>query len=373
MTRFLRLATLFAAVGCAAARPPKSPSRVGSRAPYDAPVAGAHAIRIAIDTRPAREILASLSKPRADHADAKLLEDLPAVRLTIEDSGRGAETFERDFVAAFDEDSRTAVFDFHGVRSTRERWAALLEALSAREGDLSRIAARRAAALLPAEPVVSAAVDVELTFGLAGLGDHLVGRSAGGRDMVVVDLARALGDSQGDTLDGQMSRLSRLIAGEAFRQAWAAYRQASPGWAATAGSLGDLAPLLVATAEAGPVSLFTIDENFFPTSVWLKEPMRRALDEFNRRADRFVESHGNLEQRAELLSEARRPEFRARIAGPAGAFMTDAIASTEGIEALRAALSRGPRGFFQAYDRASHGNRDLIPLAKSVRDRLGGP
>lgn len=357
--------------GCSAASSTRTPAApAGSRAPYDAPPAGPHVIAVAVDSRPAREILASLAKPRLDPADEKVLEDLPAIRMAIEDSGRPAETFEHDFAGAFDESSRTAVFDFHSIRSARDRWNALLDGLSSRQGDLSRIAARRAAALLPAQPVVSASVDVAFTFGLSGLGDHLVGRGAGGRELVVVDLARALGDSEGETLDGQIARLSRLIAGEAFRQAWTAYRQASPGWSRTEGSLGDLAPLLSATAESGPIALYGFDENFFPTFVWLKEPMHRAIDEFNRWADRFAESKSNLEQRMELLSESRRPDFRARVAGPAGGYMTDAIVETAGIESLRAALSAGPRAFFLAYDRATQANRDLISMTHAVRDRL---
>ena len=348
-------------------------SPVGAKAPYDAPPAGAHTITIAVDSAPAREILASLSRPRIDASDVKVLEDMPVVRIAIQDSGRPAETFERDFAAAFEEGARPAVFDFQSVRAARERWKVLLDGLTSREGDLSRLSARRAAALLPSEPVVSVNVAVAFTFGLSGLGDHLVGRNAVGRDIVVVDLARALGDSGGDTVDAHIARLSRLIAGEAFRQAWAKYRQAAAGWTAPDPSLGDEAPLLVATAEGGPVSLYSLDENFFPTHVWLKEPMRHAIDEFNRRADRFAEARDNLERRMDLLAESRRPDFKARIAGPAGAFMTDGIVEVSGIEALRAALARGPRAFFQAYDRATQSNAELIPLAKSVRDRLGRP
>jgi hypothetical protein len=366
-------AAVSAAAGCAGSGSPKAAaaSPVGARAPYDAPAAGPHAIAITIDSAPAREILASLSRPRVDASDVKVLEAMPAVHIAIEDSGRPPDTFERDFAAAFEEGAaRASVFDFQSVRNARERWKTLLDGLASREADLSRLSVRRAAALLPAEPVVSATVDVAFTFGVSGLGDHLVGRTAAGRDVVVVDLARALGDSGGEPLDGNIARLSRLIAGEAFRQAWAKYRQASPGWRSADPSLGDVAPLLVATAEAGPVSLYSLDENFFPTYVWLKEPMRHAIDDFNRRADRFAEARDNLERRVELLAESRRPDFRGRVAGPAGAFMTDAIVEVSGIDALRSALARGPRAFFQAYDRATQSNGDLIPLAKSVRDRL---
>jgi hypothetical protein len=305
-------------------------------------------------------------------SDVKVLEDLPAVRLAVEDSGRAPEVFERDFAAAFEEQTRSAVFDFRSIRLARERWQQLATAVVARQDELVSLASRRAAALLPADRAVIARMRVFLSFGLAGLSDHLVlGRSAE-EELMIVDLARALGDAEGEPSESLVSRLARLIAGVVFRQAWDNYRAESPAWKGADASLGQLEPLLKAVAAAGPGALYAIDENFFPLSVWLKEPMRRALEDLNRRAGKLAEARENLEQRVELTAELRRPEFARRVAGPDGVFLADAVAQNAGTEGLRAALAQGPRAFFEAYERAAEANRDLVPLAKAIRDQLHG-
>ncbi len=343
---------------------------VSPRAPYDAPAAAAHAIEIQIDARAAREILESLSRPRFDPTDAKLLEDLPAVRLTIQDSTRGPDVFERDMAAAFDEKSRTAVFDFRTIRQERDRWGALLSGIVSREKDLVRLATLRASALLPGDRPVTARVRVYFSFGLSGLADHLVLADGQGQDTMVIDLARALGESQGEPLESQLSRLSRLIAGEGFRQAWIVYRRGNPAWAKGRGDTAPLDQFLLLVAEAAPAAVFGVDENFFPLSVWLKAPMKRALDDMNRHAERFAQARDSLEARVELTGELRRPEFGRQVAGPAGAFLADAVIQTSGLDVLRAALQKGPHGLFEAYEKACQSDKSLIPLARVVRERL---
>jgi hypothetical protein len=105
--------------------------------------------------------------------------------------------------------------------------------------------------------------------------------------------------------------------------------------------------------------------------VWLKEPMKASLDELNRVADRLVSTEGDLDSRMGIAAEINRPEFASRVAGPAGAFLADGMIQTLGLDAYRAALSGGPRAFFETYDRASQQKgRALIPLGKAIRDRL---
>ncbi len=361
---------LFLVCACASAPVAKPPAPT-LKAPYDAPAAAPHSIQISIDTRAAREILAFLSRPRFEPSDAKILQDLPAIGLAITDSGRSAEVFEHDLAAAFEESTRTAVFDFRTIRQGRERWQVLLEAIASRERDLVRLASERAAALLPSDRTVTVKLQGYVSFGVAGLADHLVIKASGGREVMILDLARALGDSEGEPLESRLSRLARLIAGEAYRKAWGVYRESSPNWKESRAELGPLEVFLRAVAEAGPVAIFTVDENFFPLSVWLKEPMKRSIQDLNRRAERLVESQENLEQRVELMAEIRRGDFGRRLAGPAGAFLADAIVQTSGLEALRASLERGPKAFFEAYDRATQSNRDLVPLSRAIRERLG--
>ncbi|MEP6768125.1 MAG: hypothetical protein ABJC61_05615 [Acidobacteriota bacterium] len=363
--------TLWGCASSSSAPASKAPPS-GPRAPYDAPAAAAHQVDITIRSRAAREILASLSRPKLEATDMKLLEDLPAVRFAIQDSNRGVEVFERDFAAAFDEKTRTAVFDFRSIRESKDRWQALLDAVEPREADLARMASTRAAALLPDDRPISARLDVFLSFGVAGLGDHIVLKGDNGREAMVLDLARALGDSEGEPLESRMSRIARVIAGEAFRQAWAVYRAQNPAWQHPDPQLGQLDVLLRAVAEAGPVAVYTVDENFFPLSTWLKEPMKRAIEDLNRRADRLAEAEGNLERRMELTGEIRRGDFSRRIAGQDGAYLVDSVIQHVGLAGLRQALQAGPRALFDAYDKAVQADKALVPLSKAIRDRLAG-
>jgi hypothetical protein len=366
---------LLLCAGCVArtATPPDKAIPSASRAPYESAPTATHTVEVEVDGRAAREILATLARPHYEPADAKRLEDLPAVRLTIRDSGRTAESFERDLAAAFVEESRPAVFDFGPIRKGRERWGVLLEAIAARERELVRMASDRARALLPADRALSLRMKVFLSFGLAGLADHLLVTTPEGQEVMIVDLARALGEAEEEPVPAQLERVARLIAGEAFRRAWSDYRRGHPSWSRSPAALGPVAPLIRIVAEAGPVAIFFVDENFFPLSVWLKEPMKRNLDELNRTAERLITAEGDLDQRVTLAAEIQRPEFSRRLAGPAGAFLADGIFQVSGIDALRAALAGGPRAFFEAYDRAAQQDRNLLPLSREIRDRLTSP
>ncbi len=209
-----------------------------------------------MDSRAAREILTALARPRFESADATALQSLPAVRIAIQDSARNAEIFERDLAAAFDEEAKAAVFDFRGVRAERERWEKLLETITSGEADLVRRAAESAATLLPDDRPISVQLQVLLSFGLAGLADHVLLPAAEGRYVMVVDLPRALGDSTSEPPENQRGRLARLIAGGAYRQAWSIYRESSPAWQKPEPQLGQIEPLLRAVAETGPWPCF---------------------------------------------------------------------------------------------------------------------
>jgi hypothetical protein len=370
MKRAALLLLAAAGVSCSSAPAGKTAPGAAAQSPYEAPPAAAHQIEIQIDPTAAREILGSLSRPKLEPSDVKILEEMPAVRLTIQDSTRGPEVFERDFAAAFAETSKSAVFDFWKIRQERDRWNALLTAVVSREKDLARMASQRAAALLPGDRPVSARVRVYLSFGISGLADHLVLADSRGEDTMVVDVSRALGDSQGEPLDSQISRLARLIAGEAFRRSWLIYRHESPAWARGRPDSAPIDQLLTLVSETGPVALFAVDENFFPLAVWLKTPMKRAIDDLNRSAERFAQAQENLEARVELQGELRRPSFARQVAAPAGAFLADAVVQSAGLDALRAGLQKGPKGLFEAYEKASQADKNLIPLAHTIRERI---
>ena len=357
----------------APAQPPAAPPRPGAaQAPYDSPPVGNSRITITIDMRAAREILALLGAAQFSSADAKQLETLPAVQLAITDSNRPPETFERDLAAAFDEQSRVAVFDFRRIREERSRWETLLAMISAREAELTKLASERARALIPPDQTLSVTLPFYLTFGLAGRADHVALPHVGGAAWgIVIDLSRALADTEASAPAEQIKHLSRLMATEAYQRTWAEYRASDPSWQTLDPGLGQLEPLLRIVAEAGPVALYNVDENFFPLSVWLKGPMKTSIDELNRVAEKLVSTEGDLDQRMTTAGEIRKPDFVSGVAGPAGAFLADGIIQALGVDAYRTALSQGPRAFFAAYDRAAdQQGKALIPLSKAIQDRL---
>ena len=161
----------------------------------------------------------------------------------------------------------------------------------------------------------------------------------------MIDLSRALADSEASragradqaplAADGHRGLPARL----------GGVPRGQPGVAeAATPSLGQLEPLLREVAEAGPVALYNVDENFFPLSVWLKGPMKTSIDELNRVADQLVSAEGELDQRdgrrrRDQEAGVRRPT----VAGPAGAFLADGIIQTLGVDAYRDGALAGVR------------------------------
>jgi hypothetical protein len=378
-TRFAAaaLASALAVLSCQSIPGPPVPPRAadapaGARNPFSVPPAANHQISVTIDLTAAQEIVNALSKGSFDPADLESIKELTAVRMAIQDAGRETGAFERDFEAAFAEEARPAVYDLRGVRESAAKWKTLLAALDARRGEIATVAAQRAAAILPAQPSVSARITVLASFGLAGMADTLV-ISGPGTATMVVDLSRSLGEFAQESDDTRIGRLTRLIAVEAFREAWSAYREASPAWRGSDPKLGAMEPLLRTVAENGPVALTTIDEAFFPLAVWLRDPGSRSIGEINRLAERLTEGEEDLQNRLELQSEVKKPDFGRRTAGPAGAFLADGILQASGIEGLRQALHDGPRAFFAAYSAAVQKDRTLIPLSSAIEKQVQGP
>ena len=363
-------AALHLVAGCTSAPPPSATTTPSGKGPFAASPAAAHAIRVTVDLRAAREILGSLSRPRFEPTDVKVLEDMLPIKLAIQDSGRPELIFQRDFAAAWDPESRTAVFDFASVRRERERWEVLLAAVESGRGELERESARRAAVLLPGDHVVSVNLAAYVTFGISGLADHLVVAAPDGTPVIVIDLARALGDIEPSASTNQVSRLVRVLSAEAFRQAWASYREGSAAWSRPLPRLGPVEPLVRAVGEAGPVGMFGLEESFFPLATWLKDPMQRSINDLSRMGERLIESEKDLEARVSLTAEVKRSDFMRRVAAPAGAYIADGILENFGIDALRAALASGPLALFTEYEHATKSNRDLPPLAKALADRI---
>ncbi len=361
------LALLVGAVASAA--PPAAPPDAGpafGNAPYEAEPAAPERIRVALDFSAAEQVLDALSQDKPKPGDASALRALSAVRDQIAESGKDPTDWDRDFASAFLEESRPSVFDLRSIRLEKDRWGVALAGLKADADAIARLAARRAAALLPTDAPVKLACSVELTFAMAGLEDHAVSREGDDRIRILVDLGHTVSTSTGDTREERSDAIARLIAGETFRAAWDRYRAVAPGWQ-KATTLGTLEPLARAVAVIAPVALYAFDRNFFPLARWLHDPMLHGIDALNHEATLLSDPKTELAQRAEILSSLRRPGLRGDPALGAAAFLADGIFQRLGRQELILALAAGPSGLFEAYARASGKGSNLPPLSDALR------
>ncbi len=347
---------------------PRDAGPAFGNAPYEAEPVQPERIRVAIDFSAAEQVLEALSQDKPKPGDASTLRALSAVRDQITESGKDPADWDRDFASAFLEESRPSVFDLRSIRLEKDRWRVALAGLKADGDAVARLAARRAAALLPTDVPVKLSCSVELTFAMAGLEDHAVSRDGDDRIRILVDLGHTVSTSTGDTREERSDALARLIAGEAFRAAWDTYRAAAPGWQ-KATPLGALEPLARAVAVGAPVALYAFDRNFFPLARWLHDPMLRGIDALNQEATLLSDPKTDLAQRAEVLASLRRPGLRGDPALGAAAFLADGIFQRLGRQELILALAAGPSGLFDAYARASGKGSNLPPLSDAFRKR----
>ena len=353
----------------AAAGAPRAPP---VPAPYDAPPAAAHSIEITIRTRAAREILASLARPRV-RRDGREAPRGPA-RRPIRHPGLGPR--------------RGGLRErlCRGVRREGARGRVRLPVHPRGQGPLAGAPRRRRTArggyrpprvdargaLLPGDRPVSARLDVYLSFGVAGLGDHIVLRGENGREAMVLDLARALGDSEGEPLDARTSRIARVIAGVAFRQAWAAYRDQKPRPGSTpirssgrarrpAARRRGRGPRLPLHGRRELLSALRLAEGTGEAGRRRLEPPGRPSRGGGKPRAPHGADHGDPPRG---LRAPRRRAGRAPI--------SSTRSSRTGLDALREALQEGPKAFFLAYERACDMDRSLPPLSRSIRDQLAG-
>ncbi len=367
MKRTLALLSLVLTAGILRAAPKTTGAAFGN-APYEAEPSAADKVRVKVDFTAVEQILDAISQAKPKPGDGPALRALPAVRDQITESGKDASDWDRDFANAFSEDSRPSSFDLRSIRLDRDRWRVALAGLHADGDKISRLAARRAAALLPGDVPVELDADVELTFAMAGLEDHAVANTGENRIRILIDVGHTVSTSTGDSPAERSDALARLIAGETFRAAWDRYRASSPGWQKPAG--GALEPLARAVTISAPVALFAFDRNFFPLAQWLHDPMLGSIDALNHAAAALLDPKTDLGARAETLTALRRPGLRGDPAVGAGAFLADGVFQRLGRDELLRALAAGPTGLFVAYIRASGKGSNLPPLSEVLRKHI---
>ncbi|HWC64461.1 MAG TPA: hypothetical protein VG777_00155 [Thermoanaerobaculia bacterium] len=346
------------------------PAPAFGNAPYDAAAPSPARISVRIDLSAADEILAALSPDKPRPGDASTLQANSAVRRQISESGKPDTVWNEDLAAAFQPESRPGTFDFRSIRLDRERWKVCLEGVKGDAAEIARSAARRADALLPPDFPAGFSAEVDLTFALAGIEDHVLFPEGNRRAVVLIDLGRAITENPGNPRAETAETISRLAAAETFRAAWASYLKSSPAWQKP--GAGPVDPLLRAVATVAPVALFAFDRNFFPLSRWLHEDLIRAIDAFNQEAAVLADPKTDIGKRAEILAGLRKPGLRPDAALSAGAFLADGVYQSSGRPALVDALANGPEGLFEAYAAAAAKKKSgLPPLTPKLRAARG--
>jgi hypothetical protein len=337
-------------------------------APYDAPAPSPARVSVRLDLSAAEQILAALSLDKPRPGDASNLQANSAIRRQIAESGKPDTVWNEDLSAAFLPESRPGTFDFRSVRLDRDRWKVCLDGVKADADEIARSAARRADALLPGDFPAGFSAEVDLTFALAGIEDHVLFPEGNRRASVLIDLGRAISENPGNPRAQTAETISRLAAAETFRAAWAAYVKSAPAWQEP--GAGPVDPLLRAVATVAPVALFAFDRNFFPLSRWLHDDMIRAIDAFNQEAAVLADPKTDIGKRAEILAGLRKPGLRPDSALSAGAYLADGVYQASGRPGLVDALARGPDGLFDAYAAAAAKKKSgLPPLTPKLRAR----
>ena len=356
------LLLLFAAMPAAAAEP------VFGNAPYDSPAPPPPRVTVRVDTSAAEQILEALSADKPRPGDAATLQSVAGIRRQIAESGKGENVWAEDFGAAFLPESRPGSFDLRSVRLDRDRWKICLEGVRLDADAIARSAARRAEALLPADVPIAFSAEIDVTFSLAGLEDHVLFPEGEHKAIVLIDLGRAISLNPGNPRAETTEILSRLAAAETFRAAWEVYRTLSPAWQKP--DEGPTGPLVRSVSIVAPIALFAFDRNFYPLSRWLHENMIRAIDALNQEAAMLGDPKTDLGKRAEILAGLRRPGLRPDAALSAGAFLADGVFQASGRQALVDALAAGPPGLLAAYASAAEAKKSgLPPLSPKLRPR----
>ena len=350
-----------------AALPARGAAPAFGNAPYDAPAPpGPQRIRVRVDTSAAEQILEAVSREKPRAGDAAALEASAPIRRQIAESGKGDSVWTEDFANAFLPESRPGSFDLRSVRLDRDRWKVCLEGVKMDAASIAESAARRAEALLPADVPIAFSAEIDLTFALAGIEDHVLFPEGNDRAVVLIDLGRAISENPGNPRAETAETLSRLAAAETFRAVWGVYRKLSPAWQKP--DEGPTGALVRSVAIVAPLALFAFDRNFFPLSRWLHDDMLRAVDAFNQEAALLGDPKTDLGKRAEILAGLRKPGLRPDPALSAGAFLADGVFQASGRQALVDALAAGPEGIVRAYEAAAAAKKSgLPPLSPKLR------
>ncbi len=187
---------------------------------------------------------------------------------------------------------------------------------------------------------------------------------------IVVNLAKAV--HYGDAVDARFVALMSVVAHEVFHAAFGAYKDESPVWRAYyAAPRGPLDELLDLTQNEGIAYYLSLLQRTRGRLVldWA-DRTRRAVEEFNRRAEELLNPSIPAQRAREILQQANTSGYWESYGSITGMVIAREIDRTLGSQALSETIARGPIDFFQKYEQAQRLGSESPPLSQRVLEYI---
>ncbi len=183
---------------------------------------------------------------------------------------------------------------------------------------------------------------------------------------ITVNLAKAV--HYGDNVDSRFVGLMSVVAHEVFHAAFGAYKDESPVWRAYyASPRTALDELLDLTQNEGIAYYLSLIQRTGGRLVrdWA-DRSRRAVEEFNRRAEELLNPETSSRRVAEIIQSANTSGYWESYGSITGMIIAREIDRTLGSQALSGTIAREPADFFLKYEQAQRLGSESPPLSPRV-------
>lgn len=331
--------------------------------PFDVASRTPHRITAAIDTGPARDILALLTGSDEAPAALRRLKASAAARAALRAEETSAEDFWGRLVTAA---TGTPDLLLASYRGQAEAFRAVLDQTDRDAPGTAPLLAARLASLLPDEPPLTIRIVVVPFIGVGGFRE-ISSIPEEGTLFLLADLPRLAASSGALQPREILLKMLRGAGAVSWRVLFNAYVRKSPPWPAA--DAVNLDALLAQSASEGPAALFQIPDEFFPLDPFFAEPVARAFRRYNDAAEKLLDPETKEVARRELLREGMHGEFWAQYPAIVGAQMVETLIRKMGRAAYVAALARGPRALARLYVETVAGTKKPA-FSKVVRKAL---
>jgi hypothetical protein len=314
-----------------------------------------HAIRVELDTLPARTALELLAGEGTPAALVEAAVETAASRGLLRSISLGRDEWRQRLLAARKATEPSAL---GGTPELRARRLEFVTSLESDRAAIERDIARRVERLLADSPRVELTFKIVFVLGTDQLAVGVPLPPEVGEG-IFVDPARLFADVE----SGEIA----LLAGQVVRTAAPALlavgreRQGLDLFSPAGGSREKR--ILARLHAEGPGRYLALGDDFLPLTRWLAGPLRESWSRFAGSAADAPTEPPDL-----LVDPVPGTPFWQEDAALAGAVMTDGIVVVLGPTRLREALSGGPAPFALAYEEARRKDGGLWPLPPRILD-----